>query len=136
MKIFIICSKHMYHKVLPVKDALESQGHIITVPNSFDAPMKEEEMKLISKEEHIAWKSARLWEQVKKVKSNDAVLVLNYEKKDVPNYIGGATFLEIAHAFYNNKKIFLLNPIPKNIFTDELTAMNPTVLNGDLSKIY
>ena len=135
MKIFIICSKHLYGKVPPIKKALELLGHTITVPNSFDAPMKEEEMKRISKEEHIAWKSARLWEQVGKVQSNDAVLVLNYEKKGIQNYIGGATFLEIAHAFYNRKKIFLLNPIPNNIFTDELTGMNPTILNGDLNKI-
>ncbi len=135
MKIFIICSKHMYHKVLPIKELLESQGHTIMVPNSFDAPMKEEEMKLVSAEEHVAWKSARLREQVGKVKANDAVLVLNYEKNGVPNYIGGATFLEIAHAFYNDKRIFLLNPIPECIFTDELKGINPTVLSGDVSKI-
>lgn len=70
-----------------------------------------------------------------KVLANDAVLVLNLEKHGNPNYIGGATFLEIFRAFDSEKKIFLFNPVPECIFADELLGMGPTVLDGDLSKI-
>ncbi len=35
-------------------------------------------------------------------------------------------------AYRLNKKIFLLNPIPDNIFKDELTGINPTILNENL----
>lgn len=66
---------------------------------------------------------------------NNAILVLNFEKNGQPNYIGGATFLEIYTAWRMNKNIFLYNPIPKNIFTDELIGINPKVINGDLNKI-
>ncbi len=69
------------------------------------------------------------------IKEADAILVLNYEKKGVPGYIGGNTFLEIGFAHVLNKKIFLLNPIPEIGYKDEIIAMQPTVLDGDLSKI-
>ena len=61
--------------------------------------------------------------------------ILNFDKNKQQNYIGGATFLEIYKAWEMNKEIFLYNPIPENIFRDELTGMNPKVLNGDLTKI-
>ncbi len=76
-----------------------------------------------------------LKKQDAKVLANDAILVLNFEKNGQPNYIGGATFLEIFRAFNADKKIFLFNSIPENIFKDELLGMNPVVINGDLSKI-
>ena len=135
MKIFICCSKHIYDRVLPIKEELESKGHIITLPNSFDAPMKEEEMKTVSKEAHIEWKINMMKKQEPKVRENDAILVLNLEKHGQQNYIGGATFLEIFKAFELEKKIFLYNPIPENIFQDELVAINPVVINGNLSLV-
>ena len=136
MKIFICCSKYFYNRISEIKERLENSGHEITLPNSYEHPFKEEEIKKLSKEEHIQWKSAMLRSQESKVKSNDAILVLNFDKNESKNYIGGATFLEIFKAFELNKKIFLLNPLPDNIFKDELTAINPIIINGDLSKIY
>jgi len=73
--------------------------------------------------------------QSDKVKANDAILVLNFEKEEKSNYIGGATFLEIFKAWELGKKIFLYNPIPDCIFTDELRGMSPVVIDGDLSKV-
>ncbi len=69
------------------------------------------------------------------IKESDAILVLNYEKKGVAGYIGGNTFLETGFAHVLNKKIFLLNPVPEMGYKDEIVAMQPTVLDGDLSKI-
>jgi len=69
------------------------------------------------------------------IKNNDAILVLNFEKNGTPNYIGGATFLEMFRCFDSNKKIFLYNPIPNNILKDEIEGMNPIIINGDLSLV-
>lgn len=135
MKIFICCSKFLYDKVPPIKEKLEKMGHIITVPNCYDDPMKEEEMKKVGYEEHSKWKRNMIRLQAEKVEANDAVLILNFEKNGQKNYIGGATFLEIFRAFDSSKKIFLFNPIPDNILKDELIGMNPTIINGDLSRI-
>jgi hypothetical protein len=74
-------------------------------------------------------------QQEEKIRANDAILVMNYEKHGQPNYIGGATFLEAYKAFELEKKIFLMNPIPDNIFKDELEAFAPVVLYEDLLKI-
>jgi len=135
MKIFLIASKHLYDKVPNVKEFLENQGHIITPPNSFDDPMQEERIKQKDKEYHIKWKGDMLRLQNQKVEENDAVLVLNYKKKDTENYIGGSVLLEMFKAWELNKKIFLINPIPDNMLKDEIEGLNPIILNGDLSKI-
>lgn len=135
MKIFICASKHCYGHVAKVKEALENMGHVITVPNSYDNPGKEVEMHQIGAREHSEWKRAMIRLQKEKVLANDAIVVLNFEKNGQPNYLGGATFLEIFQAFDNNKKIFLYNPIPEGIFKDELLGIGPVILNGDLSLV-
>jgi len=135
MKIFICSSKHLYSKIPPIKKQLEELGHIVTLPNSYDEPLKEEEMKKIGKEKHSEWKADMIKLQKKKVESNDALLILNFEKNGQLNYIGGATFLEIFMAWDLGKKVFLYNPLPENLLKDELLGMNPTIINGDLLKI-
>jgi len=137
MKIFIACSKHFYEKIPKIQRELEDYGHVISLPNSYDEPFKEEEeeIKKRSLEEHIKWKSEMLLMNEINIFPNHAILVLNFEKNGQPNYIGGATFLEIYTAWRRNKKIFLYNPFPENNFTDELKGMNPKIINQDLSRI-
>ncbi|HRZ29456.1 MAG TPA: hypothetical protein P5052_01590 [Candidatus Paceibacterota bacterium] len=69
------------------------------------------------------------------IKNNDAILVLNFEKNGIPNYIGEATFLEMFRSLDSNKKIFLYNPIPNNMLKDEIEGMNPIVISGNLSLV-
>jgi hypothetical protein len=67
---------------------------------------------------------------------SDAILVLNYNKNGIKNYIGGNTLMEIGFAHVNDKKIFLLNPAPEKVsYTDEIKTMADIILNGDLNKI-
>ena len=70
------------------------------------------------------------------IKSGDAILVCNFNKNGIKNYVGGNTLMEIGFAYVNDKKIFLLNPIPKDLpYSNEIEAMDPTVIDGDLDKI-
>ncbi len=69
------------------------------------------------------------------IKSGDALLVCNFDKNGVRNYIGGNTLMEIGFAHVNDKKVFILNPIPDLSYTDEIKAMTDVVLDGDLTKI-
>jgi len=135
MKIFICCSKYLYHNIPKIKEELEKAGHEITLPNSYESPFKEEEIKLIGKEEHSKWKGDMIKLQDNKVRKNDAVLILNFEKNGQPNYIGGATFLELFRAWELGKKLYLFNPIPENILKDEICGFNPIILKGNLSLI-
>ena len=67
---------------------------------------------------------------------SDAILVLNYDKKGIKNYIGGNTLMEIGFAHILNKKIFLLNPIPDiDFYKSEIEATKPIILNGNLSNL-
>ena len=70
------------------------------------------------------------------IKSGDAILVCNFDKNGIKNYIGGNTLMEIGFAHVNDKKVFLLNPIPKEVsYSDEIKAMADVILNGDLNKV-
>ncbi len=135
MKIFICASKHVYHKLNGIIETLKKQGHNITFPNNFEDPMEELRILEADKKAHAKW-VARAWDKSeKKIKKNDAILVVNLEKKGIKNYIGGATFTEMFMAYKMQKKIFLFNPLPKCSFTDEINGMNPIILNGNLDLI-
>ncbi len=71
-----------------------------------------------------------------KIEASDAILVCNYTKGDIENYIGASTFLEMAFAHYREKKIFVLNPLPRQKYIDdELQSYDGIILNSDLSKV-
>jgi nucleoside 2-deoxyribosyltransferase len=74
-------------------------------------------------------------EHVRKIEKSDAILVVNYDKKGIPHYIGGNTFLEMGYAFGLRKKIFLLYPVPDMDYRTEMHAMQPVILNGDLKRL-
>jgi nucleoside 2-deoxyribosyltransferase len=65
----------------------------------------------------------------------DAVIVANYDKGSIKNYIGGNSFLEAGFAYALRKKLYFVNNVPEMIYSDELRALQPIILNGDLSKI-
>ena len=133
MKIFIICSKAFYDRIPEIKNYLESAGHIITLHNCYDHP--ETEAKFRGNSEHGKWKASMIKHSKEVISKVDAVLVLNYTKNGVDNYIGGATFLEMYDAFILEKKIYMMNDIPEGLLKDEIIGFNPIVINGDLSKI-
>ncbi|MCR4256107.1 MAG: hypothetical protein NUW08_00175 [Candidatus Uhrbacteria bacterium] len=67
---------------------------------------------------------------------SDAILVVNNEKNGVKNYIGGNVLIEMGQAYVNDKKIFLLNGMPFGLsYMDEIEALGPICLNGNLSAI-
>jgi len=50
-------------------------------------------------------------------------LVVNPDKNNVANYIGGNVFLEMGYAHILKKKIFLYNDIPAMPYADETRSM-------------
>lgn len=135
MRIFVCASKSFYPQARSIIDTLEELEHIITPPNGFNEPQMEQQMKDMSHNEYLAWKRAMFKQDAARIEANDGILVLNLEKEGKKNYIGGATFLEMFKAWELGKKIFLYNPIPDGILTDELIGMGPIILNGNLQNI-
>lgn len=133
-----ICGSMKFHEEMrDVKTQLEHMGHIVFVPKSIDlmdtagyVHPEDDEERITAKIEHDFIRA-----HFKKVQGADAILVLNYDKKGIANYIGGNTFLEMGLAFWLGKKIFLLNPIPQMDYLTEMHAMRPIVLGGELSAI-
>jgi len=70
------------------------------------------------------------------IKNSDAILVLNFEKKGIQNYIGGSTLMEMGFAYGFGKKIYLYNCVPERgeriHYVDEILDMDPIILNGSL----
>jgi len=70
-----------------------------------------------------------------KIRESDAILVYNQTRKGIENYVGGNTFLEMGFAHVLGKLIFMQFPIPFMSYRDEMGAMHPIVINGDLERI-
>lgn len=123
-------------KMLEVRDQLVQQGHdafLTTLATPFigKSDIEKETIKLHQKNNLDAIRE--FW---RLMQGADAVLVLNYDKQGIQNYIGGNTFMEIGFAHILNQKIFLLNPIPNiSYYKTEIEAVKPIILNGDLHKI-
>lgn len=136
MKIGVIGSMQFTEKMLELRDQLIKRGHdafVTTLANPFIGKTDEEKeiIKLNQKNNMDAIRE--FWNLMQ---GADAVLVANYDKHNIQNYIGGNTFLEIGFAHVLNQKIFFLNPIPAMPYYEtELIAMKPNVINGDLGKI-
>ena len=70
------------------------------------------------------------------MQGGDAVLVMNFDRHGIKNYIGGNTLMEIGFAHVLNQKVFLLNPIPDiPYYKMEIEAVEPVVINGDYSLV-
>ena len=135
MKVFIVGSKNTFGRVPDVIKELESLGHTALPPAGFDTPNREMEAKQESTDAFLAFKTRMFREQIEQIGKTDAILVMNFEKNGQPNYIGGATFLEVFKAWELGKKIFFYNELPEGMLHDELLGMNPTVIRGDLGLI-
>ena len=87
-----------------------------------------EKSEIKRKYDYIKW-----WDNC--IKSGEAILVCNFDKKEIKNYIGGNSFLEIGFAYILGKKIFILNSIPEMFYKAEIIGMEPIILDGDLTKV-
>jgi len=146
MKITICGSIAFYDQMIGVKEKLESLGHEVRLPPN---EIKDELGNMISVKEYYDRRKAEtdeqswIWERkaeaimahFEKVDWSDAIIVLNYDKRDIANYIGANTLIEMGLAFWLRKKIFLLNPIPEISYKEEILGMKPIVINSDLTKI-
>jgi hypothetical protein len=134
--IISICGSMQFHKEMTrIQTELEAAGHTALVPKSIElmetigyVHPTIDEAKVAAKIQHDF-----IREHFRKIEKSDAILVLNYDKKGIKNYIGGNTFLEVGLAYWLGKKVFLLNSIPQMDYVTELRAMQPIILNGDLS---
>ena len=133
--IIAICgSMEFAGKMTAVGSLLEAQGHQVlypkyTLPFARQVPSKQEKARLKKTEDLIL-------AHYKNIMKSDAILILNYNRGNHKDWIGANSFLEMGFAHVLGKRIYLLNPIPDfDYFREEIEAMEPVVLGGNLNKI-
>lgn len=140
MKITICGSVTFAKKLVEIYHQLEKLGHEPVMHEEMfgiaDGTAKEiiDGINLDHAEIKRKYGFIKIWHGL--IKSSDAILVCNYDKNGMENYIGGNTLMEIGFAHVLNQKIFLYNSIPDiPYYKSEIEAMKPEIINGDLSKI-
>ena len=135
MKICISCSLGFPDETLAVKEKLEKLGHNVVVPDGianraiekadFDAVTAKADDGYDSMHAHFA-----------KIRESDALLVCNFAKKGIENYIGANTFLEMGYAYSLEKPVYVLNRLPDQPYiNDELKAFEAIELESNLDAI-
>ena len=146
MKITICGSIAFYNEMLDIKKRLEQIGHQVKLPphevkdeNGNMIPVAQYYTQRKSETDDTSWvwdrKEDAMRMHFEKVVWCDAVIILNHDKKGIPNYVGANTFLEMGLAFHLNKKLFLLNDIPEISCKEEILGMKPVVIKNDLLNI-
>jgi hypothetical protein len=141
--IITICSSAVfYRQAIEIQDQLSKLGFDVIVPRTA-ARMKESGDFDVS--HYKTWfadandyhKKAQLMrDHFEEIEKGDAILVLNYKKHGVENYIGGNVLMEMSLAFWLKKLIFIINEMPKeSAFEEEIKGMSPIFLSGNVSSL-
>ena len=121
--------------ILKIKEQLENDNHIVSIPpDTYDSLEKPD----LNMDLDFCIQNDLLMRCFQRVQQNDAILVLNYEKNGVEGYIGGASLMEIAIAYYLRKKIFILNELPSELdlrYVCEIKQAKPIILDGNLKNL-
>lgn len=136
MKIVICGSMIFSEEMMEIKAELEKLNHAVVLPRNAERYAKSQlalETKTESVENKIKYDLIRAYYE--EIKAADAILVLNYDKGGIDNYVGGNSFLEAGFAHILKKKVYFLFGIPKMLYSDELKALQPLILDGDLTRI-
>ena len=127
-------------KMLLAKKKLEKLGLTVKVPCDIKKFIDESNFSTDNHEEDYkhCLENDVIKTDMKSVVESDAILVLNYPKDNIEGHIGTSTLMEIGLAYFHNKKILLLFPLPKlekARYSHELSIMQPQILKGDIKNI-
>ena len=136
MKIGIIGSMQFTDKMLEIKKDLNKLGHEAFLTDLHKSMIGKNEDEIEKIKLHQKFNVDAIREFWRAMQGADAVLILNFDKNGIENYVGGNTLMEIGFAHVLNQKIFMFNPIPEMPYCkSEIEAVKPIIINGDLNLI-
>lgn len=143
MKNITICSSaSFYQQAFLIEDQLKALGFQVTLPDTAHKMKQADNFDVdhyktwFRKAEDYVRKSELIRGHFDKIAQSDVILVLNFRKNNVDNYIGGNVLIEMGVAFHLKKPIFILNDSPKNSpFEEEILGMQPIFLQGDVLRL-
>lgn len=139
MKIYVLGSNSFMEEMVQVRNELCKIGFDAWIHPHYDALVRgemPEQIERIKNGEGAAVKREHNYfhEHYEHILQSDAIFVVNNEKRGIKNYIGGNVLIEMGQAYVHHKKIFLLNDTPREMpYIDEIVAMDPICLHGDLN---
>ena len=135
MKICICCSLSFPDEVHKIAAELKELGHEVLLPHGIEIrAIEQPDFDPVAAKHDNGYDAMR--GHFAKIRESDAILVCNFTKKGIENYIGANTFLEMGYAYSLEHPIFTYNPLPDmSYINDEIQAFEVIELNGDLSKI-
>lgn len=141
-KTIVLCSSGSFYKhVNELAARLEEMGYKTVVPATAHKMMKSGDYDIAkvkawlddSRQFHL--KQGLAAAHFEEIAKGDAVLIVNDNKPNQPNYIGPNATMEWGVAYYLGKPVYILNGVPKSSnFYEEVYGM-ATVIDGDLAKI-
>jgi nucleoside 2-deoxyribosyltransferase len=130
MKTITICgSMTFFTEIKQLKEELADLSFNVLTPSEEGTGI---EYSKLSKQEQADMKQNFIDKHIDKIKQSDAILLANYTKKGITNYIGANTFLEMAFAYILKKPIYILNSVPEQQNTVEIEGLKPIILHGDV----
>ena len=153
MKITICGSIGFYPEMEAARDELVKLGHEVKIPElAMEVPEDYGGGKKVYFGQYIEqnggidafpaghkiWnlKESAINDHYEKIDWCEAILVINCEKRGIKGYVGGNTLIEIGVAFYQKKKIFIMNQVSSELsYKQEIMGMKSVFLDGDYSKI-
>ncbi|MCX4151509.1 MULTISPECIES: hypothetical protein [Paraburkholderia] len=120
-----------YPELLDCASVLNAEGIATVVPEPEDEVVQQ-----LSLFEFETFKRRVSFAHLRKIRDprTYGVLAVNVDRHGILNYVGPNTFAEIAVAFAQSKKIFLLQNVPE-AYHDELSAWRATPLLGRLDRL-
>ncbi len=137
--VIAICGSMSFAKeMVRAKRELEKQRHIVFVPVEAEIYGAGTRKRNPDKDAGALRKREFdfIRQHAKLIDVSQAILVINCNKKEEKNYIGGNTLIEIGYAHIMHKQIFLLQDIPNDPkFRQEVVAMDPIIIHGNFDII-
>jgi hypothetical protein len=120
-----------YAEMLQVRRELNAHGVACVVPDSEDASHA-----AMSAESYAAFKHSAAAAHIRRIRypRTNGILVLNFLRHGIRNYIGPSTFAEIAVAHAAQKRIYILNGLP-TMYAEELNSWRVRCLGGELEPL-
>lgn len=130
-RIVLIGSMGVYPDLLDCARLLDSEGIKTVVPE-----LEDEVVQQLSLFEFEAFKRRVSFAYLRKIRDprTYGVLAVNLDRHGILNYIGPNTFAEIAVAFAQSKKVYLLQGVPES-YRDELSAWRAISLRGQIDRL-
>lgn len=128
-----ICGS-MVHKprLLEIIRQLEGAGLTVSTPEMSEAIV---DWSSFTEEQIVERKGFFIRRHFANIAVARTVLVCNYEKNGIENYVGTNTLMEMTAGFVYEKPLYLLNPVPDQNGREEILAMQPTVLDGSVTSL-